>query len=158
MVNMIVRFEVFHSHLHCTTWLLTLTNTIAYHNQHDPLPWSTWLSTMVNKIVRFEIFNDHLHWTTWSLTITNTIVYHGQDNRLKYIIRVFKFENDIIMEDRYKNLRIIVYFSLETFNQIKQKIDQTIISRILMNNPFGQFHNIKMAKILTKFLKFLIRK
>ena len=32
----------------------------------------------------------------------------------------------------------IMYYSLETLKQIKSKIDQTICSQVLMNNPFGQ--------------------
>ena len=56
-----------------------------------------------------------------------------------YVIQQVKhYPNDIIMEDEQKNLRIVVYYSLETLNQIKFKIDQRILSRVLMNNPFGQ--------------------
>uniref|UniRef100_A0A9I9EE41 DUF1985 domain-containing protein n=1 Tax=Cucumis melo TaxID=3656 RepID=A0A9I9EE41_CUCME len=63
------------------------------------------------------------------------------------------------MEDEQKkNLRITVYYSLETLNQIKSKIDKRILSQVLTNSPFGQFLNIKMTKIPTKFLNFLLRK
>ena len=76
-----------------------------------------------------------------------------------YVIQQVKhYPNDIIMEDEQKNLRIIVYYSLETLNQIKSKIDKRTLSRVLTNNPFDQFLNIKMTKIPTQFLNFLLRK
>uniref|UniRef100_A0A9I9EKL8 DUF1985 domain-containing protein n=1 Tax=Cucumis melo TaxID=3656 RepID=A0A9I9EKL8_CUCME len=62
------------------------------------------------------------------------------------------------MEDEQKNHRITVYYSLETLNQIKSKIDKRILSRVLTNSLFGQFLNVKMAKIPTQFLNFLLRK
>ena len=61
------------------------------------------------------------------------------------------------MEDEYKNLRMTVYYCLETLNLIKSRIDQIILSRVL-NNSFGHFLNIKIAKIPTQLLNYLIRK
>ena len=84
---------------------------------------------------------------------------HCLKHTVYYVFQQVKqYPNNIIMEDEQKNLKIIVYYSLETLNQIKSKIDQRNLSRVLTNSPFDQFLNIKMAKIPTQFLNFLLRK